>query len=96
MPYAVRLHREADKFLDRLAKAQPKDADAIEDAIERLAEDPKPPGCKPLIGIPEVWRVCVGKYRICYHIRDDVLLVYVITISTRDNVYDALRRRLGR
>lgn len=29
-------------------------------------------------------------------IRDDVLLVYVVTISTRDNVYELLRRRLGR
>jgi mRNA interferase RelE/StbE len=38
----------------------------------------------------------VGKYRVCYQVDDSVLLVLVVTISTRDDVYDALRRYLGR
>ncbi len=96
MAYEVHLHREADKFLDKLARSQPGDAEAIEDMLEHLAEQPRHAGCIRLTGVPDVWRVRVGGYRICYRIRDDVLLVYVVTISTRDNVYELLRRRLGR
>lgn len=96
MTYSVSLHRDADKFLARLAASQPQDAEELEDRIEALAENPRPPGCKPLRGFKDVWRVRYGNYRICYQVDDGVLLVYVVTISKRDNVYDILRRRLGR
>jgi mRNA interferase RelE/StbE len=53
-----------------------------------LADDPSPAGCKPLIGIDSVWRIRVGNYRICYQIDDEVLLVLVVTLSSRDDVYE--------
>ncbi|WP_232212834.1 type II toxin-antitoxin system RelE family toxin [Saccharomonospora saliphila] len=43
-----------------------------------------------------MWRIRVGNYRICYQVVHDRLVVYVVTISTRDNLYDVVRRRLGR
>lgn len=94
MGYAVELLKQADKYLDKLARQQPKDAAAIESAIDSLAAQPHPPSCRPLRGFPGVLRCRVGQYRICYRVDDDELVVLVITISTRDDVYEVLRRRL--
>lgn len=96
MPYQVTVLRAADKYLDKLHKQQPGDAEALENALEDLAHDPRPSGSKPLKGYTGVWRHRVGSYRICYEINDGKLVVLVITISTRDDVYAVLRRHLGR
>lgn len=96
MSYSVEILRGPDKFLDKLSRQHPSDAEAIEVAIENLVETPRPPGCKPLKGFSGVWRIRVGNYRVCYQVDDGELLVLVITISTRDDVYDTLRRYLGR
>lgn len=96
MSYSIEILRAADKFLDKLSKQQPSDAEAIEDAIEVLGETPRPPGCKSLKGYSGIWRIRVGNYRVCYQIDEHVLVILVVTISTRDKVYDALRRHLGR
>ncbi|WP_236790414.1 type II toxin-antitoxin system RelE/ParE family toxin [Amycolatopsis sp. GM8] len=95
MPYSIRILRPAQKMLDRLARSQPKHAEAIEDAIEDLAGDPRPPGVKLLKGAAGVWRIRVGGYRICYTIDDGELLILVVTISTRDDVYQLVQRYLG-
>lgn len=95
MPYSIEILRAADKFLDKLAKRQPSDAAAIEDAIEHLGEQPRPHGSTSLRGYPHVWRIRIGNYRVCYQVHDRQLLVLVITIITRDNVYEILRRHLG-
>lgn len=96
MSYSIEIVRAADKFLDALSKQQPSDAAAIEDAIEALSEQPRPPGSTPLRGYSHVWRIRIGNYRVCYQVHDRELLILVITISTRDNVYEVLRRYLGR
>jgi len=94
--YTVEILRAAEKFLDKLSKQQPFDAEAIEEAIEVLGETPRPHGCKPLTGYTDIWRIRVGNYRVCYQVDESVLLVLVVTVSTRDKVFDALRRHLGR
>jgi mRNA interferase RelE/StbE len=43
-----------------------------------------------------VWRIRVGGYRVCYTIDDGELVILVVTISTRDDVYQMLRRYLGK
>ncbi|GAA4857086.1 type II toxin-antitoxin system RelE/ParE family toxin [Saccharopolyspora cebuensis] len=96
MPYSVEILREAGKFLDKLAHKQPKTAAALENAIEELAADPRRRGSLPLTGCPGVLRYRVGNYRICYEIDDGRVVVLVITISTRADVYQVLRRTLGR
>lgn len=95
MIHSIEILRSADKFLDQLSKAQPSDAEAIEIAVAALADDPRPPGSKILKGYSRVWRIRVGNYRVCYQVDDGQLLILVITISTRDDVYQALRRHLG-
>jgi len=58
----------------------------IEGAIALLAEDPRPPASRPLGG-RDGYRVRVGDYRIIYTVQDDVLLVVVVTLGHRREVY---------
>ena len=55
-------------------------------AIELLAIDPRPPSSRPLRGRPG-FRVRVGDYRLIYTVRDDVLLVIVLRLGHRRDVY---------
>lgn len=75
-PAAVRALRKLDPGL------RPR----IEGAITLLAEDPRPPASRPLKGRPG-YRVRVGDYRIIYTVRDDVLLIVVVTLGHRRDVY---------
>jgi mRNA interferase RelE/StbE len=52
-----------------------------------LQDDPRQPGVKALAGEPGVFRLRVGDYRILYEIHDDVLLVLVVKIGHRREVY---------
>ena len=55
--------------------------------IDQLAENPRPQGCKKLKGDDNLWRVRAGDYRIVFSIHDDLLLVLVIRIAHRREVY---------
>jgi mRNA interferase RelE/StbE len=59
----------------------------VQAAIALLAEDPRPPASRPLRGRP-AWRVRAGDYRIIYTIEDDVLLIVVVTLGHRRDVYE--------
>jgi len=63
------------------------DRDRIRGAIALLGQDPRPPGAKALQGRDGL-RVRVGNYRIIYTVHDDVLLVIVVTLGHRRDVYD--------
>ena len=81
--YRVEILRSAQK---QLAKIDRQDQSRIISAIRALANDPRPPGCKKLSGRP-AWRIRVGTYRVIYEIHDDRLLVLVVTIGHRKDVY---------
>ena len=53
--------------------------------IDALALEPRPQGCQKLTG-QERYRVRVGRYRIVYEIRDDLLLVIVVAVAHRKGV----------
>ncbi|MFT3889865.1 MAG: type II toxin-antitoxin system RelE/ParE family toxin [Arachnia sp.] len=59
----------------------------IRGAIALLAVDPRPPGAKALRGRPGL-RIRVGDYRIIYTIQDDRLLIVVVTLGYRRDVYE--------
>ena len=59
----------------------------LQGAIALLAQDPRPPGSRPLRG-RDGWRVRVGDYRVIYTIQDDVLLVVVVALGHRREVYE--------
>lgn len=58
-------------------------------AIRRLGLDPRPAGVEPMAGHQDTrrWRIRVGTYRVIYEIHDDRLLVLVIRIGHRGQVY---------
>ena len=58
----------------------------LEAAILLLAEDPRPPASRRLAGSP-AYRVRIGDYRIVYEVRDDVLLIVIVTVGHRGDLY---------
>jgi mRNA interferase RelE/StbE len=58
----------------------------IAERLVELADNPRPPGCIKLAGI-EAYRIRVGAYRIVYDIQDKILLVTVIDVGHRREVY---------
>ncbi len=54
--------------------------------IDALCEEPRPSGCKKLAG-SEHWRIRVGDYRVLYDIDDGRLVVLVIRVALRREVY---------
>ena len=70
-----------------LRKLDPAIRPRIQGAIGLLADDPRPPASRPLRSRPG-YRVRVGDYRIIYTIADDVLLIVVVALGHRSEVYD--------
>jgi mRNA interferase RelE/StbE len=70
-----------------LRKLDPQARRRIQGAIALLADDPRPPAARALRGRPGL-RVRVGDYRIIYTVHDDVLVVVVVTLGHRRDVYD--------
>ncbi|MGH3625530.1 MAG: type II toxin-antitoxin system RelE family toxin [Sciscionella sp.] len=66
----------------------PRDASArIKAATEALREEPRPVGAKALKGEHGVLRIRVGDYRVSYEIHDGELLVLVVQVAHRREVY---------
>lgn len=82
--YRIELRPAAMKAL---RKIDPNDRKRIQGVIALLGEDPRPPGAKALQGRAGL-RVRVGDYRIVYTIDDGVLLIVVVTLDHRRDVYD--------
>ena len=81
--YRVALSRAAQKQLDDL----PDDIAArIISRLENLKNDPRPADVKKLKG-REGWRIRVGDYRVIYTIHDADLLILVIRVAHRRDVY---------
>ena len=62
----------------------------IQAVVELLAQKPRPAGAKKLVGRHSEWRVRTGNYRIIYEVDDGVLVVLVLAVGHRREVY---RRR---
>ena len=82
--YQVLLERSAERDLRRLS---PDVHDRVIDAIRALANDPRPPGCRKLVGTKSDWRIRVGEYRIVYEIADAVRIVRVHRVRRRPDAY---------
>ena len=87
MAYTVQVQTTAARELAAL----PRSAQArVRAKIDALAGDPRPPGCAKMAGEDDLYRIRVGDYRVIYAVHDDVLLVIVVRIGHRREVY---RRR---
>ena len=83
MSYQIQILRRAQKALSRLPR---QDYERVRDAIASLADVPRPPGCKKLTG-REGWRIRIGRYRVIYEIEDEVLVVTVLDVGHRRDIY---------
>jgi mRNA interferase RelE/StbE len=75
---------QAAKFLSNLTDA--KLSYRLHAAAGKLLANPLPSGCKKLAGQPH-YRLRVGDYRIIYEIRRQQLIVNVVKIGHRKDVY---------
>jgi len=84
MAYTIQFKPAALRQLEKL----PRDAQRrIVARIETLCDDPFPAGCKKLAGAPDAWRVRVGKYRVIYQLRRNILVIFVLAVGHRRDVY---------
>ena len=84
MPYRIEVKRSAAKEIRAINRKQ--DRERVVEQIAALAEDPRPPGCTKLSG-REAYRVRQGEYRIVYTVEDDALVVEVVKVGHRRDVY---------
>jgi mRNA interferase RelE/StbE len=82
--YRVLIKPSAVKELERIPRK--KDRQRIVERISSLADDPRPHGSQKLSG-KDRFRLRQGPYRIIYSIEDDALVVYVIKVGHRKDVY---------
>jgi mRNA interferase RelE/StbE len=86
MTYRIELTPAAAR---QLRKLDPSARRRIQAAVELLAEQPRPSGAKKLVGGDREWRVRTGDYRIVYEISDEALLVLLLAVGHRREVYRA-------
>ena len=83
--YSVILTKEAMKEVDSIGRRA--DRTRIMERIHKLAGNPRPHGSQKLTGPAERYRLRQGDYRILYEIRDEVLIVTVVNVGHRKDVY---------
>jgi mRNA interferase RelE/StbE len=84
MLYRVEFKPPAERAFRGLPRAVQK---RIRQHIDALGENPRPPGARKLAGSEDLWRIRVGDYRVVYTIRDDILLLLVVRVAHRREVY---------
>ena len=82
--YEVLIERRVERQLRRLP----------EDVLRRIArvmvdlgKDPRPPGCRKLVGSTNDWRIRVGDYRLLYEVIDADRVVRVMHVRHRRDAY---------
>jgi mRNA interferase RelE/StbE len=84
MKYEVIIKPSAEKSLDRLSS---KLRFRIVNALEELRENPRPRGVVKLSGTDDLWRIRIGSYRVVYAIDDERLIILVVRVAHRKDVY---------
>ncbi len=81
--YRIIIRKSVSKYMKRIPE---KDVQRILNAVKALMEDPRPPQSKRLSG-EEKYRLRCGVYRVLYEIQDEELVVCVVRVRHRKNVY---------
>jgi mRNA interferase RelE/StbE len=82
--YRIVITSSAEKTLKRLPE---QDQVKIVGEIRRLEFDPKPYGVRKMAGFEAVFRIRVGDYRIIYEIEDRRIIITILKIGHRKDVY---------
>lgn len=83
MNYTIQINRKSQKALSEIPINY---QDKIIEMIYALANNPYPHGCKKLSG-REAWRIRIGNYRVIYEINESVLIILVVKIGHRKDIY---------
>ena len=89
--YRVELDDAAERDFNKLthkAKGQ------VAKLIDTLAADPRAGNVRELVGFKGIYRKRTGDYRVVYTIEEDVLVVIVVAIGPRKDIYEMLKRRI--
>jgi mRNA interferase RelE/StbE len=84
MAYQLTFNKKAVQFLEKINDP---DYSKIKSAINSLSDNPRPNGYKKLKG-REGYRIRVGDYRIIYEVFDKHLIIEIIAVGNRKNVYE--------
>ena len=87
MTYRIEVKPQAEKMLARIPHPHRR---RIARAIDALAHTPRPAGSIKLAGSDDAYRIRVGDYRIVYQVLDKVLIVYIIRVAHRKDIYRGL------
>ena len=82
--FEVYLERTAERDLGRLSEDY---FQRIIPHIKALAEDPRPAGCRKIVGSKRDWRIVIGDYRVFYEIDRKARAVRVMRVRHRREVY---------
>jgi len=82
--YKILITKSAFKELENLPKAFRSNIIA---KIDELAVEPRPSGVRKLESFTNSYRIRVGSYRVIYKIEDSELIIEVIKVSDRKDVY---------
>jgi mRNA interferase RelE/StbE len=82
--YKIEISASAER---ELKKIKTEDQVRLLRSISSLAENPRPPGCRKLSGYEGIYRIRVGTYRIIYEIDGKRIIVTVLKIGHRRDVY---------
>lgn len=83
--YKIEIKRSAVKEIKKLPS---KDLGKIAAKISSLAENPRPKGCVKL-SADEKYRIRVGVYRILYEIKDNLLVIIIVKVAHRKDIYNS-------
>ena len=82
--YKIEWKLSAKKELKKLTKEA---ISRIVNAVKNLSSEPRPAGSRKLQGSENLYRVRVGDYRVVYSVEDKVLLIEVIRVGHRKDIY---------
>lgn len=89
MAYRIEVTPRALKDLKALPT---RERQRVADQIDALMINPRPQGCKKLKSREDFYRIRVGDYRVVYRVEDKVLLILIVRIGDRKEIYEIIRR----
>ena len=82
--YTIKWKASAKKELKKIDK---KEIPKILKAVESLAIDPHPANHKKLLGTDHIYRIRIGNYRVVYFLEDNELIIEIVRVKHRKDVY---------
>lgn len=83
--YTVQILAPVVKTLEKIRDRKARER--LSQAIDDLAENPRPHGCKKLEGHDDLYRIRKGDWRISYAVKDEQLIILVIEVAQRSSAY---------